>query len=115
MKTLALTALLLFSVVAWPQQPNPADYPLTMHVVRSYLVHSGGYRGETYQELDVLVDGKKLQLEALSKHYGLFEVGNYKARLKQSVEEHGHFRNQLYEFLFPDNKRETFEVVGESE
>ncbi|MGB7189044.1 MAG: hypothetical protein WBD10_02800 [Acidobacteriaceae bacterium] len=114
MKTLAFAALLLCSVSVW-SQAKPADYPLTVHVARSYLMHAGGVKdGEVFQELDVLIDGKKLQLEAGSK-YGLLELGNYKAKVKKSIEKQGHFREQTYEILFPDNKTETFKVVGESE
>ncbi|MFZ0663189.1 MAG: hypothetical protein WAM66_10890 [Acidobacteriaceae bacterium] len=115
MKTLALAALLLCSVVAW-SQPKAGDYPLTVHVARSYLLHAGGAKdGETFQKLDVLINGKKLQLEALYKHNGLLELGDYKAKLKKNVEKQGYLREQKYEILFPDNKTETFDVVGESE
>lgn len=121
MRGLVVAAVLMCSVAAWSEQPNPADYPLTAHVTRSYFILEGsGLHQDTLQVLDVLINGKKLQLEAepikVSKsYYGLISIGDYRAKLTVNREKGSYLTFQKYEILFPDQHTKSFEVVGKSE
>lgn len=113
MKTIVFAALLLCSVVAW-SQPNPADYPVTVHVTRSWLRDAGGDNLVRYQMLDVIIGGKKFELESGPVN-NLIVLGNYKARVTKDAHKTPYRSQQTYQILFPDNKTESFIVVGESE
>jgi len=114
MKKIALAVLLSVSAFAWAgSSPNPAEYSVNVHVSRSRMVNDG--RSIAYvQKLNVVIDGKKYELESGGPNT-LLAVGDYKAKLVRD-EHHGTYDSfQVYEFLFPDQKTRKFTVVGQTE
>ncbi len=132
MKTVLIAILMLTPALSWAAKPtpNPADYPITVHVQSSQLTYSClGYSGscsagQQVQHLTVMVDGKKYELESGFENYVL-RVGDYKARIYVAPNKRPGFEKndtpsayeytKSYEFLFPDGKMRQYFVVGESE
>lgn len=117
MRSLALLLLLSTPVVlhaAANTDTNPADYPITVHVVSS-ASHVAEVNGLVYvsQVLEVVIDGQPMQLTGYSQ--GVLALGDYKARLSSAV--HGpHNPNTYdvykgYDFLMPDGKVRTYTVT----
>lgn len=113
---------LFFSAMTVYAAPNPADYPLSLHVTASRLVRSASGNA---QKLNVVVDGSKYVLmgNAISNsgkgvrtlHVGLMPVGDYKARLIKADYKPDYLLFLSYEILLPDRTSETFAVVGQKE
>jgi hypothetical protein len=120
MKALALGVLLLCSVTAW-SQPNPADYPITVHVVSSRVIFALGTKNaDSTERLDVLIDGKKCELDGDPPkvsvlRWGVISPGDYKAKLTEDRHKGDYLRQRQYEILFPDGSTKKFYLVGESE
>lgn len=121
MKKLLLPVLLLCAATTWSQQPNSADYPITVHVVSSSVISQGqGANFPLLEALTVVIKGKNYVLEAYAPKisftlFGVIAPGDYKARLTQDRHKGEYLRYQEYEILFPDNTKKTFVLVGESE
>lgn|ERR1035438_274809 len=114
MKIVSLFALLfVFSVFAWAgSNPNPAEYIVTVHVSKSRMVPEAGAR---FQRLDVIIDGKKYELESETAINVLLSLGDYKAKIVRDDHKVPYDSNKIYEFLFPDQKTRKFSVVGQTE
>jgi hypothetical protein len=114
MKNIALALLLLFSTFAGAvAEPNPAEYTVNVHVSASYMV-SERDNNLYVQKLDVVIDGKKYELE--SEGVGMIlALGDYKAKLVKDEHKTPYDSLQVYEFLFSDKKTRKFEVVGQTE
>jgi hypothetical protein len=109
-KKMALAILLLVAALAWAGgDPNPADYPINVHV-RSSSIAMGGR-----QDLSVVIDGKNYELLCECAPGTLLALGGYKAKLAKDEHKNGYDSIQVYEFLFPDKKTRQFEVIGQSE
>jgi hypothetical protein len=66
--------------------------------------------------LSVTIDGKRYELESLDTPNALLMLGDYKARLLKDQQGAGTYDSwRVYEFLFPDNRKRQFVVVGQSE
>ena len=116
MKTFAIATLLLFfSVLAWAgNNSNQADYTINVHVNASHLVFNG--RSIAYaQKLDVVIDGKKYELESTAFPNAVLAIGDYRARLTKDEHMGTYDSIQVYEFLFPDQKTRKFMLVGQTE
>jgi|SRR5947209_6933483 len=121
MKITSIFALLLFATFSWAA-PNPDEYSINVHVSASHWVMDPNLSkfAQALQKLDVIIDGKKYELEAIS--YGnlravtpLLALGDYKAKLIQDQHKVTYESSQMYEFIFPDKKTMKFNVVGQSE
>ncbi len=113
MKKTTLAVLLLFSMLAWAgEAPNPADYTVNVHVIRSRMVPDGG---NYFQKLNVVIDGKKYELRSYSVSFMLLALGDYKAKLVKDDHKGTYDSYKIYEFLFPDQKTRKFTVVGQTE
>jgi hypothetical protein len=107
--------LLVFccSSLAWAGSP---DYNVNIHVTASYMLRDHG-DGARRQQLDVVIDGRKLQLESETIPNALLSLGDYKAKLVKN----DHWRGapydsyEVYEMLLPDKHTRRFIVVGQSE
>jgi hypothetical protein len=92
------------------------DYTVNIHVTATHMVRERGDSARR-QELDVIIDGKKLQLESETIPNALLSLGDYKAKLVRN----DHWRGaaydsyQIYEVLLPDKYTRRFIVVGQSE
>ncbi len=107
-------AIFLLSVFTWAEKApiNPAAYTVTIHVRASRMVNWVG-SGPSASQLDVVIDGKKYELEG--PYYILLALGDYKAKLVQDEHKTAYESLQSYEFLFPDNKTLKYQVVGQTE
>lgn len=122
-----IAILLLTPVLAHAKwKPNPADYPVTIHVHSSELTavcrnFLGNCPFELRQHLNVVIDGKKYEMNSTGFADAALVIGDYKAKLldedspskdnpPKSYEYH-----QKYEFLFPDDDTRKYVVVGASE
>lgn len=117
MKKVLFAFLLSTPALAWAAkpQPNPADYTIAVHVERSRMPMIC-VQGLCYflQDLDVVIDGKKIELES-GRVMDLLRVGDYKAKIVKDETAQPYEYNRVYEFLFTDGKTRTYSVVGEQE
>lgn len=114
MKKIAL-AVLLLSAFAWAvSNPNPDEYTVNVHVTTSRTLIEGSSLARQ-QKLNVVIDGKKYELESDISPNWLLALGDYKAKLVKDEHRGKYDSIQIYEFLFPDNKTRQFRVVGQSE
>jgi Tol biopolymer transport system component len=82
--------------------------PVASHIWRVKRTGSG------WSELNVVIDGKKY---CLSGGYadGVLSPGDYKAKLVKDQHKTSYEADQTYEFLFPDNKTQRYNLIGQSE
>jgi len=108
--------LLLLSSLCWAQS-NTAEYSINVHVISSHwIVVPSGIGPVPAQQLNVIIDGKKYELEADAKgKVTILALGDYKAKLVEDVHKSGYEFSQTYEFQFPDGKTRKFLVFGQSE
>jgi hypothetical protein len=107
-KKITLAVLLLLAAFAWAgTPPNPAEYTVNVHVSRSRI------KG-IYQNLNVVVNGRKYELENSGDHM-LLALGDYKAKLVKDEHKGTYDSLQIYEFLLPDQKTSRFVVIGQTE
>jgi len=122
MKKIALLIPLLFAAYSWAA-PNPDEYPINVHVSSSrWFMEPSLWGGAIPREkLDVIIDGKKYELEApafkanLEAGVTLLALGDYTAKLIQDQHKTTYESSQAYEFLLPDKKIRKFIVVGRTE
>lgn len=107
MNKLVPALVLLMAALSWAADPNPADYPLTVHVSSSRLIPPGVLR------LKVTLDGKKLELQG-NPGPGILAPGDYKAKRTEDSQKSYDLR-QTYEFLLLDHKTRKYWLVGISE
>jgi hypothetical protein len=113
---IALFAVLLAAAPATAQ--SPADYTITVHVSSSrWAIVPGNLATASVQLLDVVIDGKKYDLEANapSNSPSVLALGDYKAKLVQDEHKTAYESSETYELLFPDKKTRKFMVVGQTE
>jgi len=110
MKKIALTVVLLLSVFAWAE-PNPSDYPISVHVNSAQVLSvSGAFgKGLVIQSLHVEINGKKFVLEA-ETHGGHALLALVEDKHTSTYES-----SQTYELLFPDKTTKKFIVTGQCE
>jgi hypothetical protein len=113
-KHLTFLFFLLCSAFCWAASAS-SDYSVDVHVSATRLVRDTRSVGR-YQALTVTIEGKKYELESLDYPNALLMLGDYKARLAKDQHWTGPYDSyRVYEFLFPDNKKRQFLVVGQSE
>ena len=116
MKKLVLALLLMQTTFLCATKPssNPADYPITVHIVSSrYIPSTGGPVG--YQQLDTIINGQQVEL-AGENGTGVLALGDYKAQLSTTnfIPKHlnGYDTFVVYRFLLPDGTIRDFDVIG---
>jgi hypothetical protein len=114
MKLRAQFLLVFFcSALAWA---GSGDYNVKIHVTATHMRRDHGDSARR-QQLDVVIDGRKLQLESETIPNALLSLGDYKAKLVKN----DHWRGaaydsyEVYEVLLPDKNTRRFIVVGQSE
>lgn len=109
-----LAVLFFCSVLAW-SLPNSPEYNIGVHVNVSRMVLEGNSSAR-HQNLSVLMDGKKYELESIGATNTLLVPGDYRARLVKDHHSSGDYDVwRVYEFQLPDKKTREFLVVGQSE
>ena len=117
----ALFAILLTTpALAVAAGADPAQYNVSIHVHSSQLVYEciSDVKGATCAftpRLNVLIGGKKYELEAEKSRNDLIRVGDYKAKVVKDDSTSPYEYWRTYEFLFPDGTTRKYDVVGESE
>lgn len=113
MKKLALAFLLLLSTTAFAatDKPNPADFPIKVHVITSSSrFQFDGSLTIAQQILETTVDGQPTEITGISM--GVLALGDYQARISTGV--HGpHHPNTYdiyrgYDLLMPDGTTRTY-------
>jgi hypothetical protein len=110
----------LFSLPLFAASPS-ADYNLTIHVSQTRIgsdcsVSQGDSSCKSAQQLSVLVDGAKYELESETFFpKGIVALGDYKARLIKDQQKPTHEFNRAYELMFPDGSTRKFRVTGQVE
>ncbi len=114
MEKVSLVALLfLFSAFAWAgSNPDPAEYNVSIHVTASHMVPEGG---TVYQKMEVLIDGKKYELQSEAPADRLLSLSDYKAKIVRDDHKVAYESFKVYEVLFSDQKTRRFIVVGQTE
>ena len=109
----ALAVLLFCSTFAWALPANP-EYTINVHVSASRMVLEGNSSAR-HQNLSVVIDGKKFELESIDATNTLLLLGDYKARMVK--DHHGGDDDvwRIYEFQLPDKKTRQFLMVGQLE
>jgi len=108
-KKTTFAALMLCSTIAFAQLPNPADYTVTIHVTASRISRPINQAGQAGQQIQVVIEGKKYELQGLSD--GVLALGDYKAKLRE-IHRNSYDIYQTYEFLMPDGKTRNFTLTG---
>jgi hypothetical protein len=93
--------------------PNPADYPVVVHVRSSSLSRAASPLSFMSLHLVAVIDAKTYELDTLGGEFYLLRVGDYKAKIVQNDAHKDYEYHRVYEFLFPDGKTRKFTVVGE--
>jgi hypothetical protein len=121
MKKTVLLIPLLLATCSWAAT-NPDDYSIDVHVTSSrWFMEPSTIGPRARQKLDVIIDGKKYELEAfafpgnIEAGVTLLALGDYKAKLIQGQHKTTYEASQTYEFLLPDKKTRKFIVVGLTE
>ena len=101
------------SALAWA---GSGDYNVNIHVTATHMLRDHGDSARR-QQLDVIIDGKKLQLESETIPNALLSLGDYKAKLVKNDHWRGAAYDSyaVYEVLLPDKNTRRFIVVGQSE
>jgi len=110
-KMILLAGLMLIagvSVAAEKKQPDPAKYPLTVHVLCSFLVPAGQ---SPYRRIAVTLNGKSLEMST-ALDGSVLALGDYKARLVKDSSPNAYEIDQTYEFLMPNGGLHTFMLTG---
>lgn len=114
-------AFLLLTPMAKAAPPNPADYPITVHVSSSSV--NVKYEGDKapsydYEDLHVVINGNKYTLET-SDHSlvsaGPLAPGDYQAKVVENLHQRKYTVVRHYVMLFPDGSTATFFLNGRSE
>ena len=115
MKKISLFIVIVLAALVSAAQ-SLDDHPITVHVssARSILVPAGSIGAVQYQQLSVIINGKRFELSAKSDG-SLLTLGDYKVRLVENTHKTSYESLQTYEFLFSDGKMATFTVTGQSE
>jgi hypothetical protein len=107
-KHVAMAFLFLYCALVWAA-PSASDHDISVRVSATRMTRHGN--SAYYQSLSATIDGKSYELES-----ALLMLGDYKARLLKDQQGAGTYDSwRVYEFLFPDNRKRQFVVVGQSE
>jgi hypothetical protein len=118
MKKMALMFLLLQTtlLLAAADKPNPADFPVKVHVVSSAATEICGGAGPCayIQVLVTVIDSQPIELQGNSD--GVLALGDYPARISSSIHARNKHPNSYdiyrgYDLLMPDGTARTYTVT----
>jgi hypothetical protein len=118
-KFVAVVFLLLCSTsLQAKDKPNPADFPIKIHISASQIVFAQGLATVA----DTVLNGKKVKLggfisgHSMAVSFPVINPGDYQIRLRDDKSEHnGSIVRQRYELLFPDGDTWECWIIGISE
>ena len=85
--------------------PNPADYPLTAHVMCSFLSPTG------HRQIAVTIDGVSMEMST-DYDSSVLVLGDYKARIAKDTSPDPYEIARSYEFLLPNGGTHAFNLSG---
>jgi hypothetical protein len=115
MKKMALMFLLLQTtlLLAAAADPNPADFPVKVHVISSGTLWGAAVTDDV-QVLQTVIDKQAVELRATNSS-GLLALGDYPARLLagflQPKHPNGYDIYRAYDLLMPDGTKRTYVVT----
>ena len=115
MRKLALALILLQTSCLLAATPNPADFPMKMHITSSASreIAADGVT-YTFQVVQTVIDGQQIELTTTAG--GVLALGDYPARVSpKTASPKGWSTYDIvkgYDFLMPDGKIRTFRVTG---
>jgi hypothetical protein len=112
MKSLIVSLVLLGSSLGL-MDPVPAEYNVTVHVIASKSLPCSigdATHDNCRQHLNVLIDGKKYELEADA--FGVLALGDYPAKQLSEIHRSSYEGLRRYQLWFPDGKTRTYGLVG---
>jgi len=125
-KFVAVFCLLLCAATLQAKdKPNPADFPIKIHISASqlappYIVYYGA--SFPFIIADTILDGKKIKLAgnvpgpSRNVHLSIIIPGDYQIRLKkEETEKDSGILSQEYEILLPNGDIWNCSIVGISE
>lgn len=117
MRRLICLMLIVPSFAFAAEQPNPADFPIKIHVVssRARTVPQDINNGMPVQFLETIIDNQPVELGCYSQ--GVLALGDYPARLSTKVHSPAKHPNTYdiyrgYDLLMPDQQIRTCFVTG---
>ena len=120
MKKVLFAVLFLIPALSWAKA-KPSDFTTVVHVQSSNIVSeckgsSSLVHCPIKQHLNVVIDGKKYELNSKDDIELLLRPGDYMAKLLQDNSLPNAYEYQIeYEFLLSDGTTRKYRVVGESE
>jgi hypothetical protein len=120
MRKLAFVILLLLIpaiTLAAKPKPDPADFPVTVHVISSASRYAEADKIVYYsQVLETTIEGQPIQLQfGSTSGYGVLALGDYKARKSTNVHPPKWATSadlfESYDLLMPDGNVRTFSVT----
>ena len=115
MRKLALLLILLQTSCLLAATPNPADFPMTIHITSSASrwQYANGLNN-TYQVLQTVIDGQQIELSGNAG--GVLALGDYPARVSPKITSpKGWSAYDIlkgYDFLMPDGKIRSFVITS---
>jgi hypothetical protein len=119
-RTLAVLAL-AFPACGFAAAPNAQDYSIQVHVSKSWIIEECGSRGcSPAVRLEVVIEGKKYQIEDEKPRSAVLKPGDYPAKVLKNPRainiSHASYDDiKVFEFLFPDGQTRKYNLVGEEE
>ena len=114
MKISVLALLFVLPALALAENPDPSKYVIPVHVQRSWVVWVSP-NSSSQLHLQVVVGGKKYELEETKARQELLKPGDYMARTLKTGAKTAYDDAQEYEFLFPDGQTRRYALAGEEE
>jgi len=121
MKRVLAVLALVIPALGFAAAPNAQEYSIQVHVAKSWIaVDCGGGRCSPVVRLEVLIDGKKFQLEDQKPRSAVLRPGDYSAKLLKNprainISHAAYDDMKTFEFLFPDGQTRKYDLVGEEE
>jgi hypothetical protein len=118
MKKLGFAFALLSTTLLWaaPDKPNPADFPVKVHVVSSgtNVICGSSPVCSFLQVLETVIDGQPVQLEGSGE--GVLALDDYPARISPAIHSRSKHPNSYdiyrgYDLLLPDGTTRTYTVT----
>lgn len=118
MKKLALALMLLTLPSLYAAAPDPAAFPMKIHITSSALrTEYNGNFTMTHQVIQTVIDGQQVELTANAA--GVLALGDYPARVSTGIHAPKGWSDydivKGYDFLMPDGKIRTFSITAISE
>jgi hypothetical protein len=121
MKRILAVLCLAIPALGFAAAPSTQEYSIQVHVSRSWIIEECGSSGcSPAVRLEVVIEGKKYQLEDQKHRSAVLKPGDYPAKILKNPRainiSHAAYDDvKVFEFLFPDGETRKYDLVGEEE